>query len=231
MIRFSNVSFSYRQDLPVFESLNLDLTRGLTLVLGLNGCGKSTLFKLAAGVEYPDSGKISIGGRDLWKEEIEARRSLAYLPEFPDLTPYATIKEIMDLVCRLRREPLAKGDEALEFFDLAAFSVRSIRELSLGQKRRATFAAALIGRPEYVLLDEPLEALDRRIQGDVLAWMRRLVREGAVVAVISHTIEPFIDLSAMAVGLKDGKARTHGLLPENREEKSALLERLARGDC
>ena len=80
MIRFDCVSFFYRPDELVFESISLDLPSGLTLLLGLNGCGKSTLLKLAAGVEFPDSGRIFVGGRDLWKEEVEARRSLAYLP-------------------------------------------------------------------------------------------------------------------------------------------------------
>lgn len=230
MIRFQNVAFSYQKGEPVFKDLNLELGPGLTMVLGLNGCGKSTLLKMAAGVERPDSGRVFIDGHELWKEEIAARRSLAFLPEQPDLTPYATIQEILKLVCRLRHEPLAAAHRALEVFGLAAVANRSVRELSLGQRRRATFAAAFIGSPEHILLDEPLEAMDRQIQGKILGWVQAHVLAGATIAVVSHAIEQFFGLATHAVGLKDGQAAVFSELPENREEKMNLLERLARGE-
>jgi len=230
VIRFQNVAFSYQRGEPVFKDLNLELGPGLTMILGLNGCGKSTLLKMAAGVERPDSGRVFIDGHEMWKEEIAARRSLAFLPEQPDLTPYATIQEILRLVCRLRHESLAAANQALEVFGLAAVANRSVRELSLGQRRRATFAAALIGSPEHILLDEPLEAMDRQIQGEILGWVRAHVRAGATVAIVSHVIEQFFDLATQAVGLKGGKAAVFSALSENREEKMNLLERLARGE-
>jgi ABC-2 type transport system ATP-binding protein len=229
MIEFSDVSFSYRKGEPVFSKLNLKLISGLTMILGPNGSGKSTLLKLAAGVEFPDEGKVFIGGRDVWKDEVEARRHLAYLPEYPDLTPYATIGEICDLVCRLRGEPLVKSKEALRLFSLDLLARRSVRELSLGQKKRATFAAAFIGRPEFVLLDEPLEAMDRTIQREVMDWILRLVGTGAVVAVVSHMIEPFADLAALALGLRDDRTMKYMTLPADRIEKIRILEQLARG--
>jgi len=230
MIRFQNVSFCYKKGEPVFDGLNLELCPGLTMILGLNGCGKSTLLKMAAGVEHPDAGRIFIDGHELWREEVAARRGLAFLPEQPDLTPYATIQEILRLVCRLRHESLASAHRALEVFGLAAVADRSVRELSLGQRRRATFAAAFIGSPEHILLDEPLEAMDRRIQEKILGWVRAHVGAGATMAIVSHAIEQFFDLATHAVGLKDGKAAVFAELPENREAKMNLLERLARGE-
>jgi len=118
VIRFENVTFGYEKDVPVIDSADLELSSGLTLLLGPNGCGKSTLLKLASGVEKPDSGQITIEGCDLWKDEVAARRNLAYLPEQPDLTPYATLREIINLVCRLRGERLKTGEESLKFFGL-----------------------------------------------------------------------------------------------------------------
>jgi len=230
MIRFSNVTFFYRIGEPIFELLNLELKSGLTLILGVNGCGKSTLLKLGAGVEYPNGGKVYINGHDLWEEEIEARRGLAYLPEYPDLTPYATIHEICNLVCRLRGESLTRGLEALRLFGLDQVSNRSLRELSLGQKRRAIFAAAFIGTPKHILLDEPLETMDRRIQDEVLAWIRLQLGAGAVIALVSHRIEPFIDLATRAVGLKDGRIMIVDSLAGSHEEKFKVLEPLARSE-
>jgi ABC-2 type transport system ATP-binding protein len=87
---------------------------GLTLLLGENGAGKSTLLRVAAGVERPDAGTVTIGGHDLWVEEVEARSLLAYVPDEPDLVPYATVREILLLVARLRRKPDGDADRALE---------------------------------------------------------------------------------------------------------------------
>ena len=229
MIRFKNVTFGYEKNVPVIDSIDLELSSGLTLLLGPNGCGKSTLLKLASGVEKPDFGQITIDGRDLWKDEVSARRNLAYLPEQPDLTPYATLREIISLVCRLRGETLKSGEEALKFFGLHSAVHRTVRELSLGQRRRAVFAACLIGTPKYILLDEPLEGMDRSIQKEIKDWISSRTQAGAAVIVVSHFIEKFTDLVSQAVTLKDGQALLFPELPDNQDKKLALLEELSKG--
>lgn len=228
MIRFENVSFSYLKDEPILNETKLKVPPGLSLLLGPNGCGKSTLLKLASGVEKPDSGKISIDGHDLWEDEVAARQNITYLPEQPDLTPYATLKEILDLTCRLRGEPLEKGNEALKFFDLQNLADRTVRELSMGQRRRAVFAAALIGTPNHLLLDEPLEAMDRNIQKEIISWISLPVNDGKVVVVASHSIEPFIDLVSQAIMIRSGKAEIIKELPGAPEQKLSFLDRLAK---
>jgi ABC-2 type transport system ATP-binding protein len=229
MIQFQNVSFSYRKEEKVLNSVSLELRSGLCLLLGPNGCGKSTLLKLAAGVEIPDEGSVSIDGHDLWKEEIAARKGLAYLPEHPDLTPYASIKEILDLVCRLRGQPLEEGINALEFFDLQHLAHRTVRELSMGQRRRAVFAACYIGIPSYILLDEPLEGMDRHIQKEILGWIGKHTRSGATVVVVSHVIDPFFHMATAAITVQSGKAFEFTKLPDLDEKKRAFLEQLAEG--
>jgi len=230
MIRFEHVAFDYALGIPLFREVNIEIGPGLTLLLGLNGSGKSTLLKLAAGVEKPDRGRVLVDGADLWKAEAAARRGLTYLPEHPDLTPYATIRDIVQLVCRIRNEPLSRGREALDIFELGPFAGRSIRELSQGQRRRAVFATALIGRPKHLLLDEPLEAMDRKIRGEILSWLENRLSDGAAAVVISHDIEPFVRSAAAAVGMKDGKARKIDHLPEDVEEKARMLDALARSE-
>jgi ABC-type multidrug transport system ATPase subunit len=229
MIRFQNVSFWYEKDEPILSQINLEFHPGLTMLLGPNGCGKSTLLKLAAGVEKPDSGAIFIDGHDLWNEEIEARKGLAFVSEQPDLTPYATLKEILNLVCRLRHEPLEKGREALEFFDLQALASRTVRELSLGQRRRAVFAAALIGQPGHILLDEPLEGMDRKIKAEILAWTEQQLRAGATMIVVSHVLEPFLQSVTRATAVMDGSVAAIEELPTNSEDRLDLLDKLAKG--
>ncbi len=229
MIQLLNVSFSYEKKETTLLSLNLEFHPGLSLLLGPNGCGKSTLLKLASGVEMPDSGAITINGHDLWKMEVKARKGLAYLPEHPDLTPYATIKEILDLVCRLRGQPLDQGKKALEFFGLQHLAYRTVRELSLGQRRQAVFAACLVGNPSEVLLDEPLEGMDRHIQKEILGWIKKQTDLGATVVVVSHTIEPFIQLASEAVTIQSGRAFRFKKLPDAFDKKRSFLEQIAEG--
>ncbi len=230
MIRFHQASFAYREKEPVLAGVDLEIREGLTLLLGPNGCGKSTLLKLAAGIERPDSGRVEIDSRDLWVDEEESRRGLAYVPEQPDLTPYATVGEILDLVCRLRGEPRQRGREALETAGLGGLTHRSVRELSMGQRRRAVLAAAFVGTPRHALLDEPLEAMDRTAREDLLAWVDRLLASGAAVVVVSHEIEPFVPRASRAFSVRNGRCLDAGPLPSDPAERLALLDRLARDE-
>jgi len=229
MIRLSQVHFWYREGEPVLSGVDLELQAGLTLLLGPNGCGKSTLLKLVAGVEKPDRGTAEIEGRDLWVDEVEARRSLAYVPEQPDLTPYATISDVIRLVCRLRGEQLEKGGAVLERVGLGRMAQRSIRELSMGQRRRAVLAAAWISQPRIILLDEPLEAMDRAMREEILAWLDSALVYGASVVIATHEIEPFILKVARAVTVSNGVCRLYDPLPTGESERVALLESLSRG--
>lgn len=232
MIRFQSVAFSYREAEPVLSGVDLEIPAGLTLLLGRNGCGKSTLIKMAAGVERPDRGRVEVDGHDLWVDEEQARRTLAYVPEQPDLTPYATVREILGLVCRLRGEPGQAADTALTLVGLDNLAHRSVRELSMGQRRRAVLAAARIGTPSHLLLDEPLEAMDRGAREDILAWIGSRLDGGATVVVVSHDLAPFAARADRAITVKDGRCVDPGELPrgaEATEARMALLERLARG--
>ncbi len=224
------VHFGYGDGGAVLDGASLRIGPGLTLLVGPNGCGKSTLLKLAAGVEPPDAGRVSIEGHDLWKDEVAARRPLAYVPEHPDLTPYGSLLEVMRLVARLRNEPLERAAAALAEAGLAARRHASVRELSAGQRRRALLAAAWIGEPRVVLLDEPLESLDRALCERVLSWTSNLVSAGATVVVVSHQLEPFASLATAVVTVREGKALGPLPLPHDPAGRSALLERLARGE-
>jgi ABC-type multidrug transport system ATPase subunit len=229
MIHLKQVRFWYREGEPVLRGVDLELQAGLALLLGPNGCGKSTLLKVIAGVEKPDRGTAELEGRDLWVEEAEARRSLAYVPEQPDLTPYATIGDVMELVCRLRGERLEKGREVLARVGLGRMAQRSIRELSMGQRRRAVLAAAWIARPRIILLDEPLEAMDRAMREEILAWIDSALAYGACVVIATHEIEPFIMKIARALTVSNGVCHVYDRLPAEEPQRVALLESLSRG--
>jgi ABC-type multidrug transport system ATPase subunit len=229
MIVFDDVSYAYEPGYPVCSGLNLELGKGLILLLGPNGSGKSTLLKLASGVEKPDKGRVLVDGRDLWREEAAARQTLAYLPEFPDLTPYARLDEILSLVCRLRECPEREGRQALSFFGLQDVAHQTVRELSWGQRRRAAFAAVLVGTPSNILLDEPLDGMDRAAQEKILEWINSRVKSGALVVIISHTVEPFAASSSGLVSIKKGQAFYLQDLPEDPRQRLRLIDEMSRG--
>jgi ABC-2 type transport system ATP-binding protein len=228
MIALRNVRFSYGKVVALTCDA-LDVGTGVTLLLGPNGAGKSTLLKLVAGVEHPTAGTVAIDGHDLWRDEVAARAALAYVPEHPDLTPYATVAEVLGLVCRLRGRPVTDGEHALATVGLDGLGDRSIRELSMGQRRRAVLGAAFIGEPTTLLLDEPLEAMDRAMRGWLTSWITAASQRGATVLIATHDVEPFVDLAQRAVVVAGGVPRVIDPLPADGDQRMGLLDRSARG--
>jgi len=229
MIALRNVRFSYGRAVALTCDA-LDIGPGVTLLLGPNGAGKSTLLKLVAGVEHPTAGTVSVDGHDMWRDEVAARSALAYVPEHPDLTPYATVSEVLGLVCRLRGLPVSDGDQALSTVGLEGFGDRSVRELSMGQRRRAVLAAAFLGEPTNLLLDEPLEAMDRAMRSWLTSWIRTASEREATVLVATHDVEPFTTLARRAIVVAGGIPRMIDPLPDDASARARLLDASARGE-
>jgi len=228
-IEFRGVSFGYFDGTSVFRDLDLVLGPGLTLLLGPNGSGKSSLLKLAAGVEKPDAGSVLVNGDDLWVREVDARRDLAYVPEHPDVTPYASVAAVMRWVARLRGVPPDHGRQALDLLGLAGLGRRSIRQLSKGQRHRVLLAAARVGGPQTLVLDEPLDGLDRGLREATLEWIRGVCAEGGLALVATHDLEPFAAAATGVVAVLAGRVTGLSSLSTDPAERLARFEVLARG--
>ena len=161
--------------------------------------------------------------------EVAARAALAYVPEHPDLTPYATVGEVLGLVCRLRGRPADDGARALEVVGLRDLGDRSVRELSMGQRRRAVLAAAFIGEPGTLLLDEPLEAMDRPMRQWLTSWITDASARDATIVIATHDVEPFVRLARCVIAVAQGGARVISPLPDEHDARIALLDRVAHG--
>ena len=229
MISLRDVRFGYSRGTTAFSCDALDVGPGVTLLLGPNGAGKSTLLKLISGVEQPTAGSVCVDGHDLWHDEVAARAALAYVPEHPDLTPYATVGEVLGLVCRLRGRPTDDGARALDVVGLRDLGDRSVRELSMGQRRRAVLAAAFIGEPTTLLLDEPLEAMDRPMRQWLTSWITDASAREATIVIATHDVEPFVHLAHCAIAVTQGGARAISPLPDEHDARMALLDRSAHG--
>jgi ABC-type multidrug transport system ATPase subunit len=140
----------------VLAGVGFELADGEALaVLGANGCGKTTLLRACAGVLEPDEGSITLRGLPL----RHARRHLGYVPEAADPPPHLTPAEFLRLCASLRRSPPI-DPATVERLGVTPFLDQRIGSLSLGQRRRACLAAALVGAPWLLVLDEPSNGLD-----------------------------------------------------------------------
>ena len=231
LVRLDGVRVAYTRDGPPALACGaLAVGPGLTLVVGPNGAGKSTLLRVAAGVERPAAGAVWLCGHDAWRDEAAARRSLAYVPEHPELTPYATVAEVLRLVARLRGRPPADAAAALARAGLDGLGGRTIRELSMGQRRRALLAAAWVGDPRLVVLDEPLETMDRPTRAAVVRWAAERRAGGAAVLVATHEVAPFAELVDDVLVVAAGTVSRVPALPTSAPERLARLEALAAGE-
>lgn len=151
-------------------------------ISGANGAGKSTLARIIAGVIRPDRGSVR------WKNsELRGvlRREVGFVPEAADPPGHLTIAELLHLVSATKEcEPCSRA--LVERLDIAALLGARISELSLGQRRRACLAAALVGDPALLILDEPTNGLDSA----AIANLAALLTEQAERTVLLVTHDP-----------------------------------------
>lgn len=207
VIELQDVTFGYDARRTALEVPSLSIPAGVTLVVGQNGSGKSTLLRLIAGVDPPSRGTIRIDSLDLWRDEVEARRKLAYVPETPELTPYATIADVLQLVASLRGAAMESVVNALDRVGLFELAGRTVRELSMGQRRRAMLASALVGEPRVIILDEPLETLDVEMRAFIVEWVASLRVAGAAVLVATHDVAAFTAITDRTLAVDAGRVR------------------------
>lgn len=230
LVRLEGVRFAYAPGgPPALTCDRLALGPGLTLVVGPNGAGKSTLLRVVAGVERPPVGRVCLLGHDAWQAEAAARARLAYVPEHPELAPYAAVGEIVRLAARLRGLPDEAASHALDAVGLGALGDRTVRELSMGQRRRALLAAALVGEPLVVVLDEPLETMDRPTRAAIVRWAAARRAAGAAVLVATHDVAPFAEIVDAVLVVAAGRVMHGPAFPADADQRRAQLEALAAG--
>jgi ABC-type multidrug transport system ATPase subunit len=183
----------------ILERFSLTVESGATAVLGANGSGKTTLLRIAAGVLDPDEGRVLLAGRPL----ARARAQLGYVPEAADPPLHLTGGELLALVASLRRAPPI--DRALaERLGVEALAGQRIGSMSLGQRRRACLAAALVGSPWLLVLDEPTNGLDPDGTQMLLGVLRDHIAGGGGVLLATHDLGFADGLSARRIVLSTG---------------------------
>jgi iron(III) transport system ATP-binding protein len=200
---------------PVLTGVDLDVPDGsLTAVLGLSGCGKTTLLRVLAGFERADGGQVMLGSTVLDDERTYVapeRRGVGYVPQegalFPNLTVAANVA--FGLSRHERRN--GGGGEFLVLVGLAKLANRYPHELSGGEQQRVALARALARRPEIVLLDEPFSSLDAALRESVRAEVQALLREHRITTVmVTHDQEEALSMADSVAVLRDGRIVQQG---------------------
>ncbi|MGW7430088.1 ABC transporter ATP-binding protein [Streptomyces sp. NPDC054861] len=189
-IRFDAVSVAYGHH-TVLDSLDLTVEPGEVMaLLGPSGSGKTTALRAVAGFVRPVSGRVFIGDRDVTALPPH-KRGIGMVVQQYALFPHMRVEDNVAFGLKARKAPKAEVPgrvaEALEMTGMAAYAKRYPRELSGGQQQRVAIARALAIRPNVLLLDEPLSALDAQLRSGMLAELARLHRELPDVSILYVT--------------------------------------------
>ena len=202
-------------DFVALDNVDFDVPAGsLTALLGPSGSGKSTLLRAIAGLDQPDTGTITINGRDVTRLPPQ-RRGIGFVFQHYAAFKHLTVRDNVAFGLKIRRRPKVeiaeKVDNLLEVVGLSGFHGRYPSQLSGGQRQRMALARALAVDPQVLLLDEPFGALDAKVREDLRAWLRRLHDEVHVTTVlVTHDQAEALDVADRIAVLKDGRIEQVG---------------------
>jgi sulfate transport system ATP-binding protein len=207
------------------DDVSLEVRDGsLTALLGPSGGGKSTLLRVIAGLETPDSGRVDIGGQDATQTPPQ-RRNVGFVFQHYAAFKHMTVAKNVAFGLTIRKRPKeeidARVDELLRLVHLDGFAHRYPSQLSGGQRQRMALARALAVQPRVLLLDEPFGALDATVRKELRAWLRRLHDEVHVTTVfVTHDQEEAMEVAEQIVVLNEGRIEQVGS-PRELYEKPA----------
>lgn len=206
-------------DRTVVNDVSFEVKPGeVTGLLGPNGAGKTTTFYMLVGLVNPNSGRISINGKDVTKEpiHIRARAGMGYLPQETSIFRQLTVEENINLVLELNKNITKKKErkEKLEML-LEDFGITKLRKspsvkLSGGERRRVEIARALAADPQYILLDEPFTGIDPIAIQDIQGEIKNLTKKGIGILITDHNPKATLSITDKANIIFDGKIRISG---------------------
>ena len=172
----------------VLDDVTFEAPRGsVTGLLGPSGCGKSTLMRSVVGVQVVESGTVEVLGRPAGSKEL--RRSVGYVTQAPSVYTDLTVRENLRYFAAVLGAPAGDVERVVEEVGLGAHVDAVTGRLSGGQEARVSLAAALLGTPEVLVLDEPTVGLDPVLREDLWALFSSLAADGRTLLISSHVMD------------------------------------------
>lgn len=226
MIRAENLTKTFGFFTAV-NSISFDVKIGQVVgFLGPNGAGKSTTMKMLTSYLTPTSGSICIGGFDIEKSPIEAKKLIGYLPENCPLYKDLTVIEFLKFCASLRMIPnrrlKSSIDTVIESCGLQKVVYQSIDTLSKGYTRRVGLAQSLIHNPPYLIMDEPADGLDPNQKTHIHNLIREMSKTKAIL-LSTHVLEEAQICCSRIIIINNGKIATQGTAKELCSEKGGNL--------
>ena len=219
-ISVKNLSVAYENN-TIIEDLSLSIPKGkISIIIGANGCGKSTFLKTIARINKPKAGEIFINKKDIKKiNEKNIAKEVAFLPQGPVCPSGLTVRELVafgrfphqKLIGGLNSHDKEVIDWAIKETGLSEFADREVENLSGGQRQRAWIAMTLAQETEIIMLDEPTTYLDMSYQLEVLEVLEKLNKEKNItVVIVLHELNNACRFADNIIGLKKGKIICQG---------------------
>ncbi|HXS25718.1 MAG TPA: ABC transporter ATP-binding protein [Gemmatimonadales bacterium] len=203
------------------DGIELTVPKGeLFGFLGPNGAGKTTTFRMIAGIIVPTAGRIEIGGVDLARQPLVAKRRLGYIPDRPFVYDKITGAEFLRFVAALYNAEDAslerRIDELLDVFELTPWKHELTESYSHGMRQKLIIAGALIHRPEVIVVDEPMVGLDPKGARLLKDLFRRYVKRGGTILMSTHTLEVAESMCDRIAIMQSGRILASGTMDELR---------------
>jgi len=217
MITVENVTKRYG-DVTAVEDLSFEVARGEVVgFLGPNGAGKSTTMRMITGTLQPDSGSVRFDGAPITDDLSAAKRRVGYLPEANPLYDELLVSEYLEYVSELRSlsatEARSGIADAVDETDIASVFYRPVGECSKGYRQRIGLAAAILHRPEVLILDEPTEGLDPNQRVEIRRLVGALGQERTVL-LSTHVMQEVEATCSRLVILRRGRLAANGSVEE-----------------
>lgn len=185
----------------------------VTCVLGPNGAGKTTSVEIATGLQRPDTGTVRVLGTDPWRAPAEHRARVGVMLQDGGLPQSVRPVDLLRHLARFWADP-ADVDALAARLGIDEFAGTTVRRLSGGQRQRVALAAALVGRPQVVFLDEPTAGLDPHARREVHGLVRETAAAGVTTVVTTHSFEEAERLADRVVVIVRGRVAASGTVPE-----------------